>query len=185
MGWCLSKSSLGRCIHIVIFKLLPIPLSSFGVVKVLVVICAHLVGLFCAWCFCPPGNLVSRTYLYRYHIEFPNSFLCMGVFFFFLLSCAFGCSRKIGVLTVCGAGYKNINLQVELMQCTYCLIFETLLVVSICITLHLGQYSMARFKFAFNANFAISMQVCTFSHGLLYFNQAAISCNGRPCLRDT
>ena len=35
-----------------------------------------------------------------------------------------------------------------------------------------------------NANLAISMQVCTFAHEFIYFNQAAISCNGGPCLQD-
>ena len=62
--------------------------------------------------------------------------------------------------------------------------FEILLGVSICITLHLGQCTMVRFKFVCNADFAVSMQLCIFAYELICFNQVAISCNGRPCLKD-
>ena len=56
-----------------------------------------------------------------------------------------------------------------------------------CINMHcfaLGTMQHSKFKFASNANLAISMQVCTFAHELIYFNQAEISCNGGPCLQD-
>ena len=62
--------------------------------------------------------------------------------------------------------------------------FEILLGVSICITLQLEQCSTARFKFASNADFAIAMQICTFAPELICYNQAAMSCNGGPCLQD-
>ena len=47
---------------------------------VLVVICAHLVGLFYIWCFCLPGKLVSKTYLYSYLTDFPKNFFVFGSF---------------------------------------------------------------------------------------------------------
>ena len=40
------------------------------------------------------------------------------------------------------------------------------------------------FKFASIANLAISMQICTFTHKVIYFNQSAISYIGRPCLQN-
>ena len=81
-------------------------------------------------------------------------------------------------------GTRIIYLQAELVQCTWCLLFATLWGVSIPIALHLGQCSTASCKFAFNAILAISMQVWTFAYKFIYFNQAAITCNGRPCLQD-
>ena len=63
--------------------------------------------------------------------------------------------------------------------------FATLLGVSMCITLHLGQCSMVRFKFVSNADFSIAMQVCTLAHEFICFNPAAISYNSGPCLQDT
>ena len=65
------------------------------------------------------------------------------------------------------------------------MIFAILLGVLICITLHLGQCSMAKFKIASKAHFAIAMQVCAFAHELICFNQATIYCNGGTCLKDT
>ena len=148
------------------------------------VICAHLLGLFCVWYFCPLYILVSKIYLYSYHVGFPNVFFVCGCFTSISLSHNFRCSRKNGMPTVCKSRRKSICLQSDLVQCTKCLIFATLLGISICIILRLGQYSMARFKFAFNADSTITMQVCTFKHELIYFIQAAISCNGGPWLQD-
>ena len=88
------------------------------------------------------------------------------------------------MLTVYESGHKNTCLQAELVQCTWCLMFATQWGVSICIALHLGQCSTESYKFAFNAILAISMQVCTFALEFIYFNQAAISWNGGPCLQD-
>ena len=79
MGWGLDASSLGQYIRIIVSKFLPIPLSSFGTVGVLVVICAHLLSLFYVLCFYSLEKLVSKTCLYNYHTDFPNIF-CMWVF---------------------------------------------------------------------------------------------------------
>ena len=62
--------------------------------------------------------------------------------------------------------------------------FAILLGVSICITLHFGQCSTERFKFVSYAEFAVTMQVCTFSHKIIYFNRTAISCNSGPYLHN-
>ena len=62
--------------------------------------------------------------------------------------------------------------------------FAILFGVSICIALHLGQYSTASCIFAFNAILAISMQVCIFALEFIYFNHAVISCNSGLCLQD-
>ena len=180
-GWCLNVSSLGWCICIIISKFLPIFLCSFGTVRVLVVICAHLVSLFHVWCFCPPDTLASKTRLYSYHTDFPKNILYMGCFTTISLSCNFRCGSEIGVLAIYESVHKNMCSQSELVQCTWCLIFEILLGVSICIALHLGQCRTTRYKVASNGNLAISMQLCIFSLEFIYFHQAAISCNGGPC----
>ena len=44
---------------------------------------------------------------------------------------------------------------------------------------------MARFKFSYNANFAVAMQLYIFSHELICFNHAEISHNSVPCLQVT
>ena len=65
-------------------------------VGVLVVICAHLLGLFYVWCFCPLDNLVFKTHLYSYHTDFPNDFLYVGVLQVFHCPVILGAAVKLG-----------------------------------------------------------------------------------------
>ena len=60
------------------------------------VICAHLIGPFFVWCFCPSDDLVSKICLYSYHTVFPDKFLCVGVLQIFCCPVVFGPAAKLG-----------------------------------------------------------------------------------------
>ena len=132
----MNISSLGVCICVIISKFLPILLYSFDIFRVMVVIYAHLLGPLYVWCFCPLDNLVFKIYLYSNHTVFP-AFFVYGCFKSFLLSCNFGCSSAIRVLTVYESGHRNTYFQAELVQSTLCLMFSILFDILICIALHL------------------------------------------------
>ena len=100
------------------FRILPVFLFLFHTARVLVVNCAYLLHLFYVTYFCLPVNMVVKKYLYGYQIGFPNNFFICGCFKSISLSCNFGCSSKIGMLTACGSRCKNIYLQVVIVQCT-------------------------------------------------------------------
>ena len=68
-------------------------IHPFGTVKVLVVICAHILGPFYVWCFYSPDSLVSKTCLYSFHIDV---FLCEGVSQVFHCPLVLGAAVKLG-----------------------------------------------------------------------------------------
>ena len=76
------------------------------------VVYAHLLDLFYVWCFCPLDNLVFETHLYRNHIYFLSSFLCVGVLQGFHHPLILGAAVQLGCLL-------SMNMGIGLYICKH------------------------------------------------------------------
>ena len=92
----MNVSSLGQSICIIVSEFLPIILHSFDTIWVVVVIYAHLLGLFYVWCFCPLDNLAFEIHQYNYHTDIPNGDLYIGILQVFCCSVILDAVVRLG-----------------------------------------------------------------------------------------